>query len=172
VLYFPNEKATRKAIESDLYYLRLAEFGFRRENMFVFNYDAPCKFLGLNIDAIYISGGNTFATFDRIKKSGFDREIIEYVKNGAVYLGGSAGAHIASKNIEHVMRYDSNTPGMTEYDGLRLFDGILICHYTDSRKEHLQQLEDEGKYQVYALTDDDFIVVNNGLVTDESRRAQ
>ncbi|MEA4831229.1 hypothetical protein SDC9_110165 [bioreactor metagenome] len=38
VLYFPNEKATREAIESEKYYLRLAEFGFTRENIYVFNY--------------------------------------------------------------------------------------------------------------------------------------
>ncbi|MHB1154567.1 MAG: Type 1 glutamine amidotransferase-like domain-containing protein [Eubacteriales bacterium] len=165
VLYFPNEKATREEIESDKYHLRLAEFGFNQTNMFVFNYYDSCKFSGLDIDAIYISGGNTFATFDRIKKSGFDLQIIEYVKNGAVYIGGSAGAHIASKNIEHVMQYDNNTPGITDFDGLGLFNGILICHYTESRKEHLEQLKDEDKYKIYTLTEDDFIVVKDCLVS-------
>ncbi|MPM63284.1 hypothetical protein SDC9_110164 [bioreactor metagenome] len=61
------------------------------------------------------------------------------------------------------MRYDNNTPGIIDFNGLGLFDGILICHYSDSRKEHLQQLEAEGRYRVYALTNDNSITVDDQL---------
>lgn len=89
---------------------------------------------GLEIDVIYISGGNTFATLDRIRKAHFDVEIKRYVENGATYIGGSAGAHIASINIEHVTKYDSNTPCMTDFNGLGLLDGILIATIRKTEK--------------------------------------
>lgn len=161
VLYFPNEKATREAIESDKYYNRLSEFGFARENMYVFSYYAPGMFDDLKIDAVYISGGNTFATLDRIRKAGFCDKIIRYVKDGAVYIGGSAGAHIACANIEHVMKYDNNTTNMSNFNGLNLFGGILICHYTDERKDDLTLLQRKGEYKVYTLTDDESLLIKD-----------
>lgn len=165
VLFFPNEKATEAAIKSNLYYDRLQEFGFARENIYVFNYYKPESFTDLKIDAVYISGGNTFATLDRIIKSGFSDRIVQFVKNGSVYIGGSAGAHIASANIEHVMKYDHNTPNLTDFAGLSLLNGILICHYTESRECDFALLKSDNKYKVYALTDSDsLLVTDNGVI--------
>jgi peptidase E len=161
LLFIPNEKATYEAIHSEKYYCRMQEFGFRRENTHVFDYFSPDEYGSLKIDAIFISGGNTFQTLDRLRKCGFDKAIIKYVKSGATYIGGSAGAHIATKNIEHVMQYDNNSTDMTNFDGLGLFDGILICHYTDERKAHFEKLLSEGKFKAYALTNEDSVVVDN-----------
>lgn len=160
LLFIPNEKATYRKIHSEKYYQRMRAFGFCEKNTLVFDYDNPDEFKDLDIDVIYISGGNTFGTLDRIRKSGFDREIIRYVKNGVTYIGGSAGAHIASKDITHVLYFDSNDAGVTDFSGLSLFDGILICHFTPEREIHLEKLRADGKYNVYALTDEDSIVFN------------
>lgn len=159
ILFVPNEKATKERIHSEEYYGWVLRYGFQRQNIFVFDYYAPEKYVDLNIDAIYISGGNTFRTLDRIKKCGFDKAIISYVNNGVMYIGGSAGAHIATKNVEHVLSFDDNTTGITDFDGLGLFDGILFCHYTDERKKYYEKAVLEGKYKAYTLTDDEFIVV-------------
>lgn len=159
LLYIPNEKATFEAIHSDRYYLRMEEFGFTRENIYVFDYDNAEAFRGLNIDILYISGGNTFATIDRLRRCNFESEIIRYVKSGVVYIGGSAGAHIASQNIEHVAEFDPIPDGMTDFNGLGLFDGILICHYTEDRKASYEKLKAEGKYKVFVLSNDDSLVI-------------
>lgn len=106
LLFIPNENATAEAISGNVYYDRMQEFGFRKENVYVFDYNNPDKFRNLDIDVIYISGGNTFGTLDKIRKCNFDKDIINYVKSGVVYIGGSAGAHIASKDIKHVEKYD------------------------------------------------------------------
>lgn len=159
LLYIPNEKATFESIHSDRYYLRMEEFGFLRDNVYVFDYYNADEFLNLDIDILYISGGNTFATLDRLRKCNFEKEIIRYVKSGAIYIGGSAGAHIASQNIEHVASFDPVPEGVTEFSGLGLFDGILICHYTEERKALYDKLKADGKYKIYALTNDDSLVV-------------
>jgi len=134
VLYIPNEKATLELIESELYHNRVQAFGFQKQNIIVFNYYESNQFINLQIDAIYISGGNTFRTLDRLKKCGFDKAIINYVNNGVTYIGGSSGAHIASKNIEHILDFDDNESGVSDFEGLGLFDGILFCHYTEEKK--------------------------------------
>ena len=165
LLFFPNEKATYEAIHSEKYYFRMQEFGFTRLNIKVFDYYNAQQFIDLDLDVIYISGGNTFATLKRIKDCGFDKEIIRYVKSGVLYIGGSAGAHIATQSIEHIAAFDSIPDGMSEFKGLGLFDGILICHYTAERKRLLDDLISNSKYKVYALSDDDSLVVNS--ITDD-----
>ncbi len=158
VLFIPNEKADTEIITSDLYYNRMSEHGFSKENVYVFNHTCPEKFRHLDIDVIYISGGNTFGTLDKIRKSGFDKDIVGYVNSGVVYIGGSAGAHIVTNNIKHVAKYDDNNVEMTDFNGLGLFDGILVCHYTYERKFDFDNLCANSKYKPYYLTDSDSIV--------------
>ena len=69
LLFIPNEKATQEAIHSEKYFLRMQEFGFAKDNIAVFDYYNEQQFINLDLDVIYISGGNTFATLKRIKKS-------------------------------------------------------------------------------------------------------
>lgn len=158
VLFIPNEKADSYLIAGGLYHERVSAFGFKRENIFVFDHSRADDFKNLNIDCIYVSGGNTFGTMEKIKNSGFDEVIVKYVNSGVIYIGGSAGAHIATKNIEHVQRYDSNDVYLADFRGLGLFDGILVCHYSYLRKYDFDTLCRESEYKVFYMTDDDSIV--------------
>lgn len=159
LLFIPNEKATAETIFGSVYYDRMQEFGFKKENVYVFDHTNPDKFRNLDIDVIYISGGNTFATLDKIRKCSFEKDIIDYVKTGVVYIGGSAGAHIATENIEHIKEIEPPPMDMTDFQGLGLFKGILVCHYNERRKDLYNRLLAENKYKVYKLTDDEAIVV-------------
>ena len=159
VLYFPNEKATLEKIESGKYESRVAAFGFQKNNIFVVNYYQPESVLNLDFDVIYISGGNTFGTMKRIRESGLDQVILDLVRNGTTYIGGSAGAHIATADLSHVKKYDQDTFGLSDFSGLGLYQGILICHYSETRKEDLEYLRSSSVYDVQALSDQDSIVV-------------
>ena len=159
LLFIPNEKATQEAIHSEKYFLRMQEFGFAKDNIAVFNYYNEQQFINLDLDVIYISGGNTFATLKRIKDCGFDKEIIRYVRSGVLYIGGSAGAHIATQSVAHIAAFDPIPDGMTDFKGLGLFDGIIFCHYTEEHKALYDKLKSEGKYKVFALRDEDSLVV-------------
>ncbi|MBQ8431786.1 MAG: Type 1 glutamine amidotransferase-like domain-containing protein [Clostridia bacterium] len=161
VLYFPNEKVTPEKIKSGKYQARLAAFGFQKKNIYVANYFEHTTCLGLDIDVIYISGGNTFGTMKCIRDAGLDSAIVDYVQNGAVYIGGSAGAHIASASIAHVIKYDKDTFGLTDFSGLGLYQGILICHYAKDREEDLAQLKAVGEYPVLALSDGQSVVIKD-----------
>ena len=159
VLYFPNEKVTIEKIKSGKYEERVSAFGFQKNNIYVANYFEPTPFLNLDIDVIYISGGNTFGTMKLIRDSGFDKAIVNYVENGVIYVGGSAGAHIASVDIAHVVKYDNDTFGLMDFSGLGLYDGILICHYTEERKADFDFLKSSREYSVIALKDNQSIII-------------
>ena len=161
VLYFPNEKVTPEKIKSGKYEARVAAFGFQKKNIYVANYFDPAPFLNLDIDVIYISGGNTFGTMKLIRSSGLDKAIVDYVHRGVIYIGGSAGAHIATADITHVAKYDIDTFGLTDFSGLGLYNGILICHYTENRKEDFDNLISSSSYIVRALSDTESIVVKD-----------
>lgn len=161
VLYFPNEKVTPSKIKSGMYEARLSAFGFQRKNIYVANYFEPAPYFGLDIDVIYISGGNTFGTMKLIREAGFDKAIVDHVNKGAVYIGGSAGAHIATANIAHVAKYDTDTYGLANFSGLGLFDGIFICHYAEDRKQHFEELKASGKYAVIALKNNESVIIKD-----------
>ena len=132
VLFIPNEKATKEKINSNKYYDRLYIDGFiNRDNIYIFDETEADRFRNLDIDLIYIGGGNTFATLNKIRKCGFDKDIINYINSGVTYIGGSCGAHIVTKNIEHLLELDDNYVGITDYNALGLFDGIIIPHYNE-----------------------------------------
>ncbi len=160
IMYIPNETASMKAIRGEKFILRVMSFGFLRENITIFDYYDSEKYKGLDIDILYASGGNTFATLRRLKRHGFDQEIVRYIESGVTYIGGSAGAHIISKDMSHLTEFDPVPADMTDLRGLGIFDGILVCHYGESRRELYEALKAEGKYNVYALTNDDSMVVD------------
>ena len=157
VLFIPNEKATEEKIHSGKYHDRLENLGFARENITVFNSRTPERYRALQIDVIYVSGGNTFLTMQMIRETGFDRAVEKYIKNGAVYIGGSAGAHIVTADLTHVRDFDDPC-GVTDMRGLGLYQGILFCHMTPEREIFAERARTAGKYKVTVLTDEESVV--------------
>lgn len=110
-------------------------------------------------------GGNTFTLVKLINECGFVAEIIEYLRKGVVYVGRSAGTHLATKNIEHVLSFDENKIGLENYDAIGLFDGIIFCHYNESREKCYYEAIKKGKFNVYKITDEEMIVYENGQLS-------
>lgn len=170
VLFIPNEKATKELINSDKYYKRLYKDGFTENNIYIFDEENANQFINLDIDVIYVGGGNTFATLKKIKDCGFDKYIINYINNGVIYIGGSCGAHIVTKNIEHLLDLDNNYCNLDDYNGLGLLNGIIIPHFNEvdyepeKRMKLYNKLINENKYKVYTLTNSESIIVNNDII--------
>lgn len=55
--------------------------GFKESNIIMFDDEKPDKYKNLDIDLIYVCGGNTFLLQDCILKSKFDSEIKKYINN-------------------------------------------------------------------------------------------
>lgn len=82
-------------------------------------------------DYIYVTGGNTFFLLQEMKRTGTDQLIIEEVNSGKLYIGESAGAIVASADIEYAKGVDSvdEAPDLESFDALGLVDFYPVPHY-------------------------------------------
>lgn len=162
VLFIPTALGGLYGYEK--YLPQIIDFGFQKENIIIFNENEADKYKNLDIDVIYTCGGNTFTLLKLFKESGFEEELIKYINNGVIYIGRSAGSHLLTKNIKHVLAFDNNDIGLEDFDGLGLFDGVIVCHYNDERKNIYQELINSKEYNVYSITNDEMLLVNENEV--------
>lgn len=79
---------------------------------------------------LFIGGGNTFKLLRDIKASGVFEKIREYLEQGGVAFGGSAGAIIFGRDLEACVLDDSNEVNLADIDGYDVLDGIsVLCHF-------------------------------------------
>lgn len=140
-------------------------FGFKKENIIIFNEKNASQYTNLDIDVIYVCAGNTFTLLKLIKECKFDKEILNYLKKGVIYIGRSAGSHLMSKNIKHVENFDDNDVGLDKFDAIGILNGIIFCHYTEDRRKFYERTLKENKYNVYKITDEELIRINGKEVT-------
>ena len=114
-------------------------------------------------DIVLVAGGDTFYLMEKLKESGADKVIKEFVKNGGVYIGSSAGSIICCPTIEGAKEFDdpSLAPKLNNFDGMGIFKDVIIPHthkekYFERVKRATEKLESKG-YKVYSLTDDDVL---------------
>lgn len=106
--------------------------GFKKENIVLSGQQKSYQDV-LECDIYYCTEGNTFEVLSILRERGLDSVIKEGFKKGnKIYIGCSAGAAIAGVSIEEVKDFDRNFGGMVDFEGLNLFDGIIIPHYTKS----------------------------------------
>jgi len=149
----------------DKYINELLVSGFSKDNIIVFDEDNCTEYCNLNIDIIYVCGGNTFTLVKVINDCGFGSEIAKYLCRDVLYIGRSAGTHLATKNIEHVLPFDENQIGLENFDAMGLFDGIIFCHYDESREKYYFEAIKKEKYNVYKITDEEMIICDNGQIS-------
>jgi dipeptidase E len=84
-----------------------------------------------DIDVIFISGGNTFYLLEKIQQSGFANIIREYVAQGKIYIGSSAGSLVAGPDIYPSYRLDNvkKALNLKGYEGLGLVDFVVFPHW-------------------------------------------
>ena len=81
-----------------------------------------------DVSAIYIGGGNTYRLLNKVRTTGLDTLLYEFVSDGGALYGGSAGAIICGETIETTP--DENRAGIVDTTGLGLFPTTDIwCHY-------------------------------------------
>lgn len=122
-----------------------------------------------DIDVIYFSGGNQFYLLEKIQKSGCAQVLCDYVKNGKIYIGCSAGSIIAGPDIYITRLIDavSKASNLKSYKGLGLVDFIVFPHWgsTDFKELYLNRRLINAyvtKYKIILLTDYQYIRIKVG----------
>lgn len=106
------------------------KMGFKKENIILSGKQKNNQDVR-HCDFYYCTEGNTFEVLALMRERGLDSVIREGFKMGnKTYIGCSAGAMIAGVNIEEAANFDRNFVRMQDFEGLGLFDGIVIPHYT------------------------------------------
>ena len=94
----------------------------------------------LDYSMIFIGGGNTFKLLNDLKASGTFAKIKEYLDDGGVAFGGSAGAIIFGEDLEACLCDDINEVKLNETSGFDVLKGIsILCHYTNRTTEKDEQ---------------------------------
>lgn len=116
----------------------------------------------LDFDAIYIGGGNTYRLLNALKKSNFDKLLIDFYKKGGILYGGSAGAIILGKDISTVS--SENFEKIKFSEGLNLIGNFSIrCHYQDNIDEKIITYIKNKKNAVIALPEKSGLLINNNI---------
>lgn len=141
----------------------LGHFGFSKIDMWTnLNNRKPAELK--EYAAIWIGGGNTFSLMNDLRKTGFDKLLLEYIKKGGLVYGGSAGTIIFGKDISFA--HDPNQVHLKDCRGFDLANGFSIyCHYTHKKygKEAQQYVERTG-IPVIALSDSTGLHINNNKI--------
>ena len=121
-----------------------------------------------NIDIIYFSGGNQFYLLEKIQESSCSQLIYNYIKNGKVYIGCSAGSIIAGPDIYITRFIDeiSNASKLKSYKGLGLVDFVVFPHWgsKDFREIYLNERLRNSynqKNKIILLTDYQYVRVKD-----------
>jgi dipeptidase E len=114
-------------------------------------------------DAIYIGGGNTFALLNYVKKRGLNEKFIEYIDNGGIIYGGSAGAIIFGKDIRTVE--EENNEDYQYHSGMNLFnDYSIICHYEENLDSKIFETLNKIKTPILALPENAGLILKNNEI--------
>lgn len=82
-------------------------------------------------DIVYVAGGNTFHLLKQLRETGFDKMLDDFVKNGGLYAGASAGALVAGPDIGAIASIDEpeKVTGLKSTKGLGWVSVVPIPHY-------------------------------------------
>lgn len=114
-------------------------------------------------DIVLVAGGDTFYLMEKLKESGADKIIKEFVARGGIYIGSSAGSIICCPTIEGAEDFDDPNlaPKLDNFNGLGIFRNVITPHaqkekYFERIRRATERLESKG-FKVYPLTDDDVL---------------
>jgi len=154
------------------YYLRekevIAQLGFQITEIDLDGKDeAKLRSLLADKDIIYVQGGDTFWLLKLVKESGFEKMVREQITKGVIYIGVSAGSYICCPTIEMSFwrKEQTNTFGLTDFNGMNLVPFLLSVHYKPEYKDLLKEKIKTTKYPVKILTDDQAILVEDDKYT-------
>ena len=121
-----------------------------------------------DFDVIYMSGGNTFYFLKKIQESNCADVIRDFVKNGKIYIGTSAGSVVAGPDILPTRNLEkfNKVPKLEDYKSLGLVNFIIMPHwgsesfknrYINERLEHSYG----EQYLLILIPNDSYVMVDD-----------
>ena len=103
-----------------------------------------------NYDALYLSGGEPKYLMDSIINASLFDNIKEFIDNGGIIIGQSAGAMIFCKDY-----YDTTTDKLLiMHNGYEYSDRMIVPHFNNLPKELKEQMNEN----VFIINDNDRLI--------------
>ncbi len=171
ILYIPLAMEPHR-YDSCLEWINGGEFSNMKHGEFVMVRSAAeiCELDLTDYAAIFIGGGNTYHLLQRLKDSGAFEQIKEYLANGGVVYGGSAGAIIFGKDIDACLYMDTNDVDLGNTIGFNaLFGCSVTTHYTNQNPAMTELAtaflnQYSHKEPVVALPEEDSLYTDGNVV--------
>lgn len=164
IIFVPTASRT----EHELMYMQeskkeLLNLGILEANIKTLSLNQPISFSEIkDFDVIYVCGGNTFYLLKKVRESGFDEIIKEFIKTDKLYFGVSAGSILVGPNIEIAHPGDKNDVNLQNLTGLNLTNIIISPHYTDEEKSFIEGFKEKSPYPVVPLTNEQALLILDG----------
>lgn len=145
------------------------EIGFVDENIVLSCNELKDEFIP---SICYVTEGNTFEVLDYMRKRGLDERVKDCVNRGGIYIGSSAGAMIASKEVSLAKDFDSNFVGMVDFQALGLLGNIeVVPHYTFEQLQKFLTMfgYDAEERNIINVADDEVLMVEAAETEDGLR---
>ena len=144
---------------------RMIDLGFDVEDIDIEGKnEKDLRLLLQNMDVVSVQGGNTFYLLKQVKLSGFDKVIKDFIAQGKIYIGVSAGSYIACPTIEQSTwkTKASGAFGVTDFTALNLVPFLIFAHFTEEVRDLVEKGTTSTKYPVVALSDTQAVLVEDG----------
>ena len=146
---------------------QLEKIGIASRNISIFSLNRRVGKEDLkDIDVVYVCGGNTFVYLDKIRKTGLDEKIKEFVKAGKVYFGVSAGSYIACPNINMATwkHANVNIVNIQDLTSLNLVPFLITAHFKEEYRSIIEKAARKTSCYIIALTDKQAVLVRGKKV--------
>lgn len=139
----------------------LVEFGFSPDKVFMLEREE--QILESTPDFLYVPGGDPFKLLNSVNSLGLRNVIQDCVLNrGTVYIGVSAGADLATEDIEYVLELEDNNHGQKCFSALNLIPEGVLCHADHYLYATLKACREVAEKEFLTLRDDQVILYENG----------
>ena len=147
VAIIPNAKL----VDQDRTNSSVAKEELNKNNITADIIDIDSMKLNINdFDALYLSGGEPKNLMDSIVNANLFNDIKNFIDNGGIIIGQSAGAMIFCKNY-----YDTTTKGLLIMNnGYDYSDKMIVPHYNNLPKELKEQMNDN----LFIINDNDRLI--------------
>lgn len=109
-------------------------------------------------DIIFFAGGMCGYLMYWVRRCEIDKHIDEFLKNGSIYVGSSAGSMVCAKTLDIAEAYlDEIEVGASFFPGFRLIDFDIYPHYEDEMLPEIKKVWKGG--DLYLLKNGEAITV-------------